>query len=499
MLRILLAGLVVVDGVYGGGIAAWLLGLALLLAGNDGGLRAAGLAGLVTPLGHLVGLVLGVYVAVRVVASPQGEAGFRWHSSPSWPSLANAVKPLILTAIVLASGVAGLFLGGLLGYGVGRWVDPSAFTPHGGGLICMMITALAAMMGIAAGIAGAIILIIRRNSRPGGLRSRSETTPVAGRLAPPPQVNDGGMAASAASLGPIPLASLSPTSEGIPRMLAQLVVVAGPDKGRSFPLEDGQTLQIGRGQETSTQLNDPRISRKQCVLEIDGGKFMLSDLGGSGGTLVNGAKIARHELQPGDTIRIGETELRLELDALRDQSTLAGPALSRPKPAPAVAPLKDLVGTSLQHFEIKMVLATGTTGMVFQGIDTQQNRPAAIKVLWPESTQKEDELQRFIRAMKTMMNIQHENLVQIYAAGKTGPYCWVAMEYVDGESLNQVIHRIGTAGKLDWRNAFRVAVHMARALEKAFEHQIIHRNITPANILVRHSDKVSKLGDLMLA
>jgi len=45
------------------------------------------------------------------------------------------------------------------------------------------------------------------------------------------------------------------------------------------------------------------------------------------------------------------------------------------------------------------------------------------------------------------------------------------MEYVDGESLTQVIQRIGTAGKLDWRNAFRVAVHIGRALEKAFEHQ----------------------------
>jgi serine/threonine-protein kinase len=73
------------------------------------------------------------------------------------------------------------------------------------------------------------------------------------------------------------------------------------------------------------------------------------------------------------------------------------------------------------------------------------------------------------------------------------------MEYVEGESLTQVIRRIGTAGKLDWRNAFRVAVHIARALEKAEEHKIIHRNVTPQNILLRTSDKVAKLGDLMLA
>jgi serine/threonine protein kinase len=73
------------------------------------------------------------------------------------------------------------------------------------------------------------------------------------------------------------------------------------------------------------------------------------------------------------------------------------------------------------------------------------------------------------------------------------------MEFVDGESLAQVIPRIGTAGMLDWQYAFRVALHIARALEAAAEHEIIHCNITPANILVRSSDKVTKLGDLMLA
>ena len=52
---------------------------------------------------------------------------------------------------------------------------------------------------------------------------------------------------------------------------------------------------------------------------------------------------------------------------------------------------------------------------------------------------------------------------------------------------------------LDWRYAYRVAVHVARALEAAYEHQIIHRNITPENILVRSSDNLAKLGDMMLA
>jgi serine/threonine protein kinase len=108
-------------------------------------------------------------------------------------------------------------------------------------------------------------------------------------------------------------------------------------------------------------------------------------------------------------------------------------------------------------------------------------------------------MQRFIRAMKTMLPIHHPNIIQILAAGKTASWCWIAMEYVDGEPLTRVIQRIGVAGMLDWKNAYRVAVHIAQALDYAHGQNIIHRNVTPQNIMLRHSDKVAKLGDLMLA
>ena len=108
-------------------------------------------------------------------------------------------------------------------------------------------------------------------------------------------------------------------------------------------------------------------------------------------------------------------------------------------------------------------------------------------------------MQRFIRAMKTMHPIRHPNIIRIYNAGKTGDHVWVAMEYVEGESVAAMIDRIGTVGMLDWRTAFRVCLHIARALREAFEHKIIHRNITPENILVREEDQVAKLGDMMLA
>jgi serine/threonine protein kinase len=51
--------------------------------------------------------------------------------------------------------------------------------------------------------------------------------------------------------------------------------------------------------------------------------------------------------------------------------------------------------------------------------------------------------------MKTMMPIRHPNIVQLYNAGKKGPYCWAAMEFIEGESLASVIDQIGVQGMLD--------------------------------------------------
>jgi serine/threonine-protein kinase len=62
-----------------------------------------------------------------------------------------------------------------------------------------------------------------------------------------------------------------------------------------------------------------------------------------------------------------------------------------------------------------------------------------------------------------------------------------------------VIQRIGVAGMLDWRYGYRVAVHIARALEYAHGQSIVHRNVTPQNIMLRTADKTVLLGDLMFA
>jgi serine/threonine protein kinase len=282
-------------------------------------------------------------------------------------------------------------------------------------------------------------------------------------------------------------------------MVCQLLVVAGPDQGRVFPLVEGQTLVIGRGQTTETRLKDPQVSRTHCQVAVDGGKVLLTDSGSTAGTLVNGKKASKLELKPGDVIQVGGTQLRVQLEGSHEASTLVTAPPTKEAPALKAERLSELVGKTLSHYQVGPILAKGQSGIIFKAEDTKSNQTVALKVLWPEFSTNEEEMQRFIRAMKTVLPLRHENLIVLHGAGRTNPYCWMAMEYVEGESVTQVIQRIGIAGMLDWRNALRVAAHIGRALEYAHSNNIIHRNVTPTNIMIRSSDKVTKLGDLMFA
>lgn len=282
-------------------------------------------------------------------------------------------------------------------------------------------------------------------------------------------------------------------------MLGRLIVIAGPDQGTVFVIPDGSPFLIGRSHATATQLSDPWVSRTHCRIDASRGMLRLTDVGSRRGTFVNGQRVFDCELRSGDAIRIGTTELRFQAESGES------PAVRRSGPAPppeSIAeplPLSGLVGKSVAHFSIRCNLATGATGIVFLAADLKQNRNVALKVLWPTTLHDEDHTQKFLSLMRSMAQLEHPNVVQVYEADKTGPYCWLSMELVEGENLQQVIRRIKSGEILDWRYAYRVAVQVARAIQAAHGRGIVHRNITPSNILVRVSDQFVKLGDFTLA
>jgi serine/threonine protein kinase len=273
----------------------------------------------------------------------------------------------------------------------------------------------------------------------------------------------------------------------------KLFVSAGPDKGRSFTVPLGAPFQVGRSQAAALRLSDPHVSRVHFEVEWEGEQAVLHDCSTTG-TLINGAPVQSQPLHAGDVIRIGGTELLY---------SPAAPAAS-PPPAEAAPTLEvkspeELVGQTMHHFAVDALLARGLTGHVFRARDLHDDRVVALKILRPELAGDDEQMQRFVRAMKTMLPIRHPNIVTILAAGRTGPYCFVSMDLVEGDSLGQAVQKLGVSGKLPWQQAQRTMSDIAKALAHAHGRSILHRNVTPSNILLRSADQVALLGDLMLA
>jgi serine/threonine-protein kinase len=174
------------------------------------------------------------------------------------------------------------------------------------------------------------------------------------------------------------------------------------------------------------------------------------------------------------------------------------PAVPAVPAVPSLPPLYELSGKQLAHIQVGQVIAPGKTGVVFRAHDTRERKDVALKVFLPDFSRDDEEVQRFLRAMKTTLRLRHPHLVSMLSAGRSGSLCWVAMELVEGVSLSQAVHQAG-AGAGDWRVALRAVLHVARALAFLHGHHIIHRNITPSNILISARDGTVKLGDLMKA
>ncbi len=130
----------------------------------------------------------------------------------------------------------------------------------------------------------------------------------------------------------------------------QLVMHSGPTPGKIFPLE-GDVVTIGREAGNGIVINDAEVSRKHTQFVFQGGKYIVTDLGSTNGTFVNGQRLTgQHILQPGEVISLGE-QINLLFEAVaqvdpnatmlssnRPPAAMPKPVPPAPKPQPVVPP-----------------------------------------------------------------------------------------------------------------------------------------------------------------
>ena len=153
-----------------------------------------------------------------------------------------------------------------------------------------------------------------------------------------------------------------------------------------------------------------------------------------------------------------------------------------------------MVGRTISHFEILEKLGEGGMGVVYCARDLKLDRLAALKILPPEQMANPRRRARFAAEAKAASALNHPNIVTIYEIESLDGVECIAMEYIRGETLRELI----PAGGLELDRALDYACQTAAALSAAHAAGIVHRDVKPANIMVTKSGLV-KLLDFGIA
>ena len=142
--------------------------------------------------------------------------------------------------------------------------------------------------------------------------------------------------------------------------------------------------------------------------------------------------------------------------------------------------------THLGRYQITGTLGRGAMGHVYKGIDPAINRPVALKTIRLDFVNDPDEMaelkERLFREAQAAGKLSHPNIVTIYDVGSEGHLQYIAMEFLEGQTLDVMIKK---KVKFNYKIVAQIVVQICSALEYAHEKGIVHRDIKPANIMIQ--------------
>jgi serine/threonine protein kinase/Flp pilus assembly protein TadD len=153
-----------------------------------------------------------------------------------------------------------------------------------------------------------------------------------------------------------------------------------------------------------------------------------------------------------------------------------------------------MIGETLSHYRIVSKIGAGGMGEVYLAEDTRLDRKIALKLLLQEFVANEDRLRRFIQEAKAAAALNHPNIAHIYEVGEADGAHYIAMEYVDGDTLTTKMQR----DRCPLAVLLKYLSQTAEGLAKAHAAGIVHRDLKPDNIMIT-SDGYAKILDFGLA
>jgi streptogramin lyase len=138
-------------------------------------------------------------------------------------------------------------------------------------------------------------------------------------------------------------------------------------------------------------------------------------------------------------------------------------------------------GSEIAGFRLEVLLGRGGMGAVYRATDVRLGRSVALKLLVPQLAESDRFRERFLRESQLAAALDHPNIIPIYAAGDADGQLYLAMRYVEGSDLRELIAR---EAPLDPHRALRLIEQVGDALDAAHERGLVHRDVKPGNILI---------------
>src|SRR6516165_1279803 len=171
-----------------------------------------------------------------------------------------------------------------------------------------------------------------------------------------------------------------------------------------------------------------------------------------------------------------------------------------------IKPRREDAAHRFEHYELvtgedgkPVELGRGAMGVTYKAFDADLHCPVTLKVISERYLGDESARLRFLREARAAASVRHTNVASVFHLGRTGDNYFYAMEFVEGETLQNLIKRLG---RLDAKLALEITTQVALGLAAVHEQNVVHRDIKPTNIMVRLKEGgavTAKIIDLGLA
>jgi serine/threonine-protein kinase len=154
-----------------------------------------------------------------------------------------------------------------------------------------------------------------------------------------------------------------------------------------------------------------------------------------------------------------------------------------------------MIGEQLGSFQIESVLGTGAMGDVYRATKQPENQSVAVKVINGEVAEQATASERFRLEAKILQQFHHPNIVGFVGVGRSKGRLYLAMEYIEGKTLERVLEE---RGPLPWAEVVDLGIQLCAALQYSHLQGVVHRDLKPSNLMVSEQGQL-KLTDFGIA